>query len=113
GAYWNIGKAVGRSGLSLGIVYGKTQSLAGKSIDVSASLGPPRPSISPSISTGVSIDPSTLRVTGSQWSAALSLGPAVGAAVTFTDTTTIEFTSLYLVYIQFVNWARYSGEYGF
>jgi len=113
GAYWNIGGAAGMRSLSLGIVSGKTQSLAGESISVSTSLGPPRPGISPNISVGVSVDAYTGRVIGSQWGVGLSVGPAVGATIAHTSTTTTEFTSLYLDYIQFLNWARYSGEYGF
>jgi hypothetical protein len=113
GAYGDLGEAAGRSGLSLAIVVGETQSLAGRSINVSTSLGPPRLGISPNISVGVSIDPVTLQVIGKQLGFGLSLGPAIGAGVTFTDTTTIEFSSLYLTYIQFLNWARSSGEYGF
>jgi hypothetical protein len=103
GSYFGLGPAMGLPGGSLGVVKGRTQSLAGESISVSAGLSYGVVGAS----KGNSIDPSTGEITGEQWSAGLSLGPKVAASGAYISTTTTEFTSLYLVYIQFLNWVGY------
>jgi hypothetical protein len=109
GAYWTIGNSVGIPSLSLGIAFGKTQSLAGDSVSVSGDLGPSWP-VSPGLTATISLDPTSGHVTGSQWGAALSVGPPIGVATAYTSTTTSEFTSLYLAYVQFINWTFYQSS---
>lgn len=111
GAYWDLGNSYGSRGLSLSVVGGETQSIAGKSISAQASAGGELLAGS----YGVSIDPVTLQQTAVQYGFGLSLGPPIGASVSFVETETVEFTNVYSdvysTYIQFLNWARV-GQYG-
>lgn len=106
GAYAGFGPAAGIPGGSLGIVSGSTQSLAGQSVNVSGGLSYGLVGVS----KGYSADPTTGAVTGEQLSVGLSVGPAVGSSGSYTSTTTTEFTSLYLAYIQFLSWVGYPGN---
>jgi RHS repeat-associated protein len=108
GAYFSAGPEAGLPGGSLGITAGSSRSFTGGSISVSgggslSALGLPFLGAS----RGYSISPSTGEVTGENWSAGLSFGPPASAAAGYSTTTTTEFTSLYLAYIQFLNWVGY------
>ena len=103
GAYLSVGPEAGMPGGSFAITSGSSQSFAGESISVSAGvsygvLG---------VSRGYSINPSTGALTGANWSAGFSFGTTVSASAGYSSTTTTEFTSLYLTYIQFLNWIGY------
>jgi RHS repeat-associated protein len=99
GAYLSVAPEVGLPGGSLAITAGSSHSFAGESITASGggSYGPF------GASRGYSISPSTGEITGQQWSAGLSLGPPASASVGYSSTGTTEFTSLYLMYLQFLN----------
>jgi RHS repeat-associated protein len=103
GAYLSVAPEAGLPGGSLGITAGSSHSFAGESI--SASWGGGYGALG--ASRGYSISPSTGEVTGEQWSAGLAFGPPVAASVGYSSTQTTEFTSLYLAYIQFLNWIGY------
>jgi hypothetical protein len=108
GAYFSVGPAAGIPSVSLGIAAGRTTSLSGESVSVSACIG-----YGPfEVSGGGTINPSTGQNTGEQLSLGLSLGLPIGASTAFTSTATTEFSSLYLGYIQFLNWVGYSGGGG-
>jgi hypothetical protein len=111
GAYGTIGTSTGIQGLSLGIVTGRTDSLAGESVNVSVSASVPKVVVGPGVSKGASLDLSTGRVTGTSSFFGLNIGPPVGGAIGYTSTTTTEFTILYLVYIHFLNHVGYPGGY--
>jgi hypothetical protein len=113
GGYFSAGTALGIQGLFLGIVTGKTQSLAGDSISLSGSVGPPELPIAPSALKGFTYDPHTGQATGSFQGVGLSVGPPLGGSFGQTTTTTTEFTNLYLDYIQFLNWVGYPGGYNY
>ena len=103
GAYFSAGPEVGLPGGSLAITSGSSQSFTGGSIFVSAGGGYGVFGAS----RGYSVSTSTGEVTGEQWSAGLAFGPPVSAGAGYSSTTTTEFTSLYLGYIQFLNWIGY------
>jgi hypothetical protein len=103
GAYLGVAPAMGIPSASLGVAVGSTQSLAGQSTNVSVGAG----AFGFEISKGISLDPSTGKRTGEQWNAGLSIGPPLSASASYQMTTTSEFTSLYLSYIQFLNWVGY------
>ena len=98
GGYLSVAPEAGLPGGSLAITAGSSQSFAGPSISASAGLGEVL-----GVSKGYSISPSTGEVTGEQWSAGFSFGSPVSASFGYSSTTTTEFTSLYLTYIQFLN----------
>ena len=103
GAYLSVAPEVGLPGGSLAITAGSSRSFAGESITASwggsyGVLGASR---------GYSISPSTGEVTGEQWSAGWSFGPPASASFGYSSTQTTEFTSLYLSYLQLLNWIGY------
>jgi len=100
GAYLSVGPEAGLPGGSLAVTAGNSQAFSGQSISVSGGgsvygIGG---------SQGFTVNPSTGEVTGSNTSVGLSLGPVpVSAAFGYSSTSTTEFTSLYLVYLEFLN----------
>jgi hypothetical protein len=112
GAYFSSGPSNGIQGLSLSVVAGKTESLAGDSYSFSGGVARPGVVIGPGISGTAYFDPSTHRQIGSEVDIGFSVGPPIAATAAYTTTSTTEFTSLYLVYVEFLNWARYSGQTG-
>jgi RHS repeat-associated protein len=106
GAYLSSAPEAGLPGGSLAFTAGSSQSFTGESISASAGLGYG----GVGVSRGYSVNPSTGAVTGANWSAGLSVGPPVSASVGYSSTTTTEFTSLYLVYIQFLNSIGYPNS---
>jgi hypothetical protein len=105
GSFFSLGPAMGVPGGSFTIVSGNAQGLAGESVSVAAGLGLGVVGIT----KAYIINPSTGDKSGEQWSAGLSVGSPVAISAAYTSTTTTEFTSLYLAYIQFLNWVGYSG----
>jgi len=103
GGYLNVTTEAGLPGGSLAITGGSSRSFSGESISTSAGLGYGVFGIS----QGYSISSSTGEVTGEQFSAGLAFGTPVAASVGYSSTSTTEFTSLYLNYIQFLNWIGY------
>jgi hypothetical protein len=106
GAYVGLGPAMGVPGLTLAGAYGHTQSLAGESIGLSGGLS----AGFVGVSKGYSVSPSSGEITGDQWSVGLSAGPRLSASAAYTSTETTEFTSLYLAYIQFLNWVGFPAN---
>jgi hypothetical protein len=108
GGYLSFGTPMGIPGASLGAAWGHTQSLAGDSFNTSMGGG----LWGVGASHGFSYDPNTGETVGEQWSAGLSAGFNVGASAGYSTTITTEFTSLYLVYIQFLNSVGFPSEGG-
>jgi hypothetical protein len=99
GAYLSVGPEAGLPGGSLAITAGNSQAFSGESISVSGGgslygIGG---------SQGYTANPSTGEVTGSNKSVGLSVGPPVSASFGYSSTSTTEFTSLYLLYLEFLN----------
>jgi hypothetical protein len=114
GGYFSFAALTGIFGASLGVASGQTQNLPGDSATTSLGVGYGLLGVS----KGWSLDPITAETIGEQWSAGLSVGPLLGGSAGYSTTLTSEFTSLYVVYIQFVNWVGYpggnpSGDIGF
>jgi hypothetical protein len=102
GGFFSLGPVAGTPGGALELMLGQSQSFSGESTSLSAGgsysiFG---------ISRGWSVNPAG-EVTGEQWSAGLSFGTPVGGSIGYTSTSTSEFTSLYLSYVQFLNWVGY------
>jgi hypothetical protein len=112
GAYFSSGPSNGIPGLSLSAVAGKTESLAGDSYSISGGAARPGVVIGPGISATAYFDATTNRQIGKEVDIGFSIGPPLAATTAYTTTTTSEFTSLYIEYVEFLNWARYSGQYG-